>query len=103
MLVTNALVKALNMLQIWYLALWMVLSLSFVPTVSASGKEVPFPDIPFKEFSDFILDNFSSRISLSSVLVILFSITENTELFSLHAHQQKGKYKGERSQPGSGP
>jgi hypothetical protein len=43
------------------------------------------------------LNNFNSRISLSSVLIILFSITENPQLFSLHACQQKGKYKGERS------
>jgi hypothetical protein len=72
--------------------------LSYLPLVNATRRtEQPFPDISFREFSDFIQGNFSSKISLSSVLIMLFSITENTQLFSLHARQQKGRYKEERS------
>ena len=86
-----------SILQSWKMVLWMVFMFSFIPTVLARGKERPFPDLSFREFSDFILENFSSRISLSTVLIILFSITENTQLLSLHAHQQKARYKEERS------
>ena len=64
----------------------------------ASGlHESPFPDITLKEFGDFIKLNFNSTISLSSVLVILFSLTENTQLLSLHGCQQKKRYKEEKS------
>ena len=58
---------------------------------------MPFPDIAFGEFSQFIQEHFNSGISLASVLCILFSITENPELLTLHARQQKGRYKGENS------
>jgi len=58
---------------------------------------MPFPDIPFDEFSQFIQKNFDSTISLASVLCILFSLTENPELLALHARQQKGRYEGENS------
>jgi hypothetical protein len=76
----------------------MLTLLSLLPMVSgAPVNERPFPNIPFKEFSAFIEQNFSSSISLTSVLVILFSITEKVQLLSLHGCQQKGRYKGERS------
>jgi len=73
--------------------------LFFLPMVSAASPmtESPFPGIQFKEFSTFIEDNFSSSISLTSVLVILFSLTENVQLLSLHGRQQKRKFEGEKS------
>ena len=36
----------------------------------------------------FIQSTFSPKVSLSTVLILLFSITENTDLLNLHAHQQ---------------
>ena len=36
------------------------------------------------------------------VLLVLFSLTENTELLSLHAHQQNPKFKGENKTVASG-
>jgi hypothetical protein len=76
----------------------MIVLFTCIPGVVASGlHESPFPDITFKEFSDFIQLNFNSTISLSSVLVILFSLTENTQLLSLHGCQQKKRYKEEKS------
>jgi len=66
-----------------------------LPVTLASSAKAPFPDIPFKTFSQFITQNFSSKISLSAALVILFSVTENTDLLNLHARQQYIKCQGE--------
>ena len=62
--------------------------LTFVPFVSAAPQTQPFPEISFKVFSMFIEDTFGPKISLATVLLILFSMTENPELLNLHAHQQ---------------
>ncbi|EDR02933.1 uncharacterized protein LACBIDRAFT_331942 [Laccaria bicolor S238N-H82] len=69
---------------------------SMLPTVNAQQTQSPFPDIPFSVFSEFIASNFSSKISLSTVLLVLFTMTNNTTLLSLHARQQISKYPGER-------
>jgi hypothetical protein len=66
-----------------------------LPTVSALPSSGPFPGISFKDFSQFIEQNFGSDISLSQVLLVLFTITKNTDLLSLHARQQNPKYSGE--------
>ena len=54
-----------------------------------------FPDITFKVFSGFIKENFSSHITLSTVLLVLFSLTDNTDLLNLHAQQQNPTCKAE--------
>jgi len=56
-----------------------------IPLVCAAPQTQPFPDIPFHNFSDFISKTFSSKVSLATVLLVLFSMTENPELLSLHA------------------
>ena len=61
-----------------------------------------FPDVPIYIFSNFIQDMFSSNVSLATVLLVLFSLTENTELLSLHAHQQNPKFKGKNKTVASG-
>jgi hypothetical protein len=72
--------------------------LSCIPGVTAAGlNESPFPDITFQEFSEFVKLNFSSTISLSSVLLMLLSLTENVQLLSIHGRQQRKKFTGERS------
>src|SRR5258707_14951249 len=87
--------RIMSLIQIW---LGVFLLLSCIPGVAAVGlNESPFPDITFQEFSDFIKLNFSSTISLSSVLVMLLSLTQNEELLSLHGRQQKKSYARERS------
>ena len=73
--------------------LWIALTL--IPLVSAAPQTQSFPDVPFYIFNDFIQDTFSSKVSLATVLLVLFSLTENPELLSLHARQQNSKYKGE--------
>ena len=79
--------------------LWLFLVFGFLPTtvaISGSGER-PFPELPFKLFSDFIFTHFSSNVSLATVLLVLFTITDNNELLSLHARQQKSEYPGEYS------
>lgn len=67
------------------------LGLLFIPHVVASPDFASFPSIDFKDFSDFILGNFGATISLSTVITLLLSMTNNTELVSLHFKQaEKG-------------
>jgi hypothetical protein len=74
---------------------WVAVAFAFLPVVTAVPDEGHFPDIPFKVFTQFIQENFSSRITLSQVLLVLFTITDNPDLLSLHARQQNPKYPGE--------
>ena len=67
------------------------LGLPFIPHVVASPDFASFPSIDFKDFSDFFLENFGAMISLSTVITLLLSMTNNTELASLHFKQaEKG-------------
>jgi hypothetical protein len=67
------------------------LALLFIPHVMASPQSGSFPSIAFKDFSDFILGHFGPTISLPTVIMLLLSMTNNTELLSLHFKQaQKG-------------
>ena len=74
--------------------IWVLLCCSYLPAVSAM-PERDFPDITFKVFSGFIKENFSSHITLSTVLLVLFSLTDNTDLLNLHAQQQNPTCKAE--------
>ena len=69
------------------LLFWILL---LIPHVMASPQSAPFPDIVFKDFSDFIISNFGHKISLPTVIMVLLSMTNNTELLSLHFKQDKG-------------
>jgi hypothetical protein len=81
-----------SLLTVW---IWMTM-LALIPvTYAMPAGEHPFPDITFKAFSQFIGQHFSSKISLSTVLVILFSLTENPDLLNLHARQQYAQCEGE--------
>jgi len=68
---------------------------SMLPTVNAHQTHSPFPDIPFSVFSEFVTSNFS-KVSLSTVLIVLFTMTNNTTLLSLHARQQLSNHPGEQ-------
>ena len=81
-----------SLLTVW---IWMIMLASIPVTYAMPASEHPFPDITFKEFSQFIGQHFSSKISLSTVLVILFSLTENPDLLNLHARQQYAQCEGE--------
>ena len=83
------------------LFIWMM-GFALLPVANASQVKSPFPDIPFKTFSQFISQNFSSKTSLSTVMVLLFSLTENPDLLHLHARQQYVKCQGEKENLVSG-
>ena len=72
------------------LLIWMAL----IPPVYASQRD--FPNISFQSFSVFISSTFHPDISLSTVLFLLFSLTENTDLLNLHSRQQQKIYSTER-------
>jgi hypothetical protein len=77
------------------LALLAVLSNACITQASAMPQNQPFPDILFADFAAFIGENFSSKISLATALMVLLSMTENTQLLNLHARQQNPVYKTE--------
>jgi hypothetical protein len=79
-----------------------MMGIAMLPVANASQVESPFPDIPFKTFSQFIIQNFSSKISLSTVMVLLLSLTENPDLLNLHARQQYVRCQGEKETQVSG-
>src|SRR5271168_2188940 len=72
------------------LLLWMAL----IPPVCASQRD--FPNISFQSFSFFISSTFHPDISLSTVLFLLFTLTENSDLLNLHSRQQQQIYPSER-------
>ena len=70
-----------------------LVTLTFVPFVSAAPQTQPFPETSFKVFSMFIEDTFGPKISLATVLFILFSMTENPELLNLQQHPTEDENK----------
>ena len=76
---------------------WIAIAVTYLPGVSATPEHAAFPDITFKAFSAFIESNFSSKISLATVLLLLFTMTDNPDLLSLHARQQYPMCPGERA------
>lgn len=75
---------------VFQLLFWMAL----IPPVYASQRD--FPNISFQSFSLFISSTFHSDISLATVLFLLFSLTENTDLLNLHSRQQQSLYPSEK-------
>jgi hypothetical protein len=82
--------------------IWFIMALVLMPGVAAQSEESAFPSIPFKLFSSFVKENFSSKITLSQVLLVLFTITDNTDLLNLHARQQNPEYSDEHTSSDSG-
>src|SRR5271169_2590347 len=75
--------------------LWTLVILALLPTASAIPDEAAFPDITFKTFNMLVEEIFGSDISLATVLMVLFTLTNNSTLLSLHARQQNPVVKGE--------
>jgi uncharacterized protein YybS (DUF2232 family) len=76
--------------------------LGCIPKVAASPEHDPLSNIPFKVFCDFVQKQFSSHVSLATVLTVLITLTNNPDLLTLHARQQHVKVKGEVKQTSSG-
>ena len=66
------------------------------PGVNALENEQAFPDIPFKLFNEFVAQNFSSKITLATVLMLFFTMTENRDLLNLHQRQQNPQLSDEK-------
>ena len=82
--------------------IWLIIALFLIPRVASQGEETPFSDITFKLFSSFVKENFSSKITLLQVLLVLSTITDNPDLLNLHARQQNPKYPDEHASLDSG-
>ena len=65
------------------------------PGANAMQNQQAFPDVSFKVFNEFIAQNFSSKITLTTVLMLLFTMVENTDLLNLHRRQQNPQLSGE--------
>jgi hypothetical protein len=66
------------------------------------SAEMPFPGVSFEAFNKFVTNNFTAEISLSTVLLVLFTMTENSDLLNLHARQRHPQCMGEIKQASSG-
>ena len=73
-----------------------VLLMGFIPVVSATPNHEVLSNITFRAFAEFVEENFSSTVSLATVLVTLFTISDNSDLLNLHSRMQHPKM-GERS------
>ena len=82
--------------------IWQIFGLLAWLPVVAAAEEQPFPDIKFSVFSQFIQSNFDSTITLSTVVMLLLTITENVSLLTLHGRQQNAVYPGEKSSTATG-
>ncbi len=83
-----------KLLMVW---VWMTIFLNLPLVAAASNEQQPFPDVAFSLFSKFIEDNFASTVTLSTVLMLLFTVTENTDLLSLHFRQRSADQGQEKS------
>ena len=68
-----------------------VLLMGLIPVVSATPNHEALTNITFREFAGFVEDNFSSTVSLATVLVTLFTVSDNSDLLNLHSHMQHPK------------
>ena len=75
--------------------------IGLLPVTSAAPDHSPMSNTTFRDFSKFIEQNFSSTISLATVLIVLFTTTSNPDLLNLHARQQN-PLSGETAQVVSG-
>jgi hypothetical protein len=80
----------------------LILWCSGLPVARAIPQSSEFPDVTFRAFSQFIDNTFHPNISLATVLVLLFSLTENPELLNLHARQQHPQFDDENKITASG-
>ena len=93
--------RILNTLALnsWLVAI--IIACLWCPLVDAAPT-TPFPDIAFSTFSQSIQDQFGTEIKLATVLTLLLSLTNNTDMLNLHARQKNPVCQGEIKQTVSG-
>ena len=68
-----------------------VLLMRLIPVVSAAPNHEALSNITFQVFAEFVEENLSSTVSLATVLVILFTVSDNSDFLNLHSHMQHPK------------
>jgi len=81
---------------------WFMMLLLLSPAVYASPEPGTFPNVPFNVFNAFVSKNFNSNIPLSAVLLIFFTLIENTNLLNLHSRQKIKVLAGEKNTQATG-
>src|SRR6267378_912675 len=81
---------------------WFMMLLLLSPAVYASPEPGTFPNVPFNVFNAFVSKNFNSNIPLSAVLLIFFTLIENTDLLNLHSRQKIKVLAGEKNTQATG-
>ena len=84
------------------LLFYLLAFVSVLPVTAAMTSEQPFPNITFASFNEFVVKHFNSNVSLATVLLVLFTMTENPDLLNLHARQKHPHCVGEIKQVSSG-
>jgi hypothetical protein len=80
----------------------LLIILRYIPVTTALPDQDAFPDISFKLFSKLVTKQFSSEVTLATVLTVVFTLTNNSDLLNLHARQQHPQVHGETRQTLSG-
>ncbi|KAF9492969.1 hypothetical protein BDN71DRAFT_1591342 [Pleurotus eryngii] len=75
-------------LQAFWMMLFLFLLLGLLPCAAAAPLEDSFPDIRFADFAKVFKLTFGENITLAAVLMLLFSITSNTDILNLHGQQK---------------
>jgi CxC5 like cysteine cluster associated with KDZ transposases len=94
--------SAISLVSRHWIFFWILILSHLVSFTYAASPQHPFPNIPFRLFSDTVQSNFGTDVSLATVLTILFTLVENPDLLNLHFRQQNPKYSGENKVQVSG-
>jgi hypothetical protein len=81
-----ALTIIMHILHVLMLKAWLVVIATAclcLPLVNAAST--PFPNIAFSTFSQSIQDQFGTEIKLATVLTLLLSLTNNSDMLNLHS------------------
>src|SRR5882762_4401015 len=65
-----------------------ILLMAFLPVVSATTQD-PFPDLPFQAFAEFVQENFSSKVSLATVVLLQICLEWKWGIF---VYKEEGRY-----------
>ena len=97
-----ALTIVIQILNVLMLHAWLVVIVTTCLCLPMVNASTPFPDIAFSTFSLSIQEQFGTEIKLVTVLTLLLSLTNNTDMLNLHARQKHPSGQGEIRQTVSG-
>ena len=85
-----------------HIFIWLFIWFYMTLPVFAISAQSPFPNILFKEFSHAIESILGSKVTLATVLTVLFTLTDNPDCLNLHFRQQYPTESGENKVQVSG-